>query len=579
MAPHTKRAAIAAVGALTVVSLAACGGGGGGGGGATQGGSSAEATKGGTLQYVTFRGSAKWDPQVIYIGAHIQFANRVFARTLTTFAPGEKVELVADAAQDTGKSLNGGKDWEFTIKDGIKWEDGQPVTCEDFKYGVSKTFDPAYAGGPQYAKQFLNIPKDAKGVSTYGGPYTGKNQDAFDKAVTCAGNKLTYHLNRPVADFNWAVYLTAFAAARKDKDQGAKGFLNIFSDGPYKLQGGKWDPVRGGTFVRNEHYDPSTDEIRKAYPDQIVWTQGVQTETIYQRLIADGGNDKFMVTDREAPPAFLGQLAAGPVKARTVNVNAPYVHYLALNMRRLKDVKIRQAFQVATDRQAYIAAAGGPQTGVPATAIMNPDIKGYKQFDPFQGAPASGDPDKAKALLAEAGVQTPYPLKVVYNQTPTADKQFSALKTKWDAAGFATTIEGQPDTDYYGNIQTPAKSKDYDVMWGGWGADWPAGSTVLPPLFDSRINLTADGSSSGSDYGFYDNDETNAMMDQAFSAPSVEEAAPLWGDIDEKIVKTDAAAVPLQVLKFTFTHGSGVKNFQVSPALGGYVDLADIAVK
>ena len=38
-------------------------------------------------------------------------------------------------------------------------------------------------------------------------------------------------------------------------------------------------------------------------------------------------------------------------------------------------------------------------------------------------------------------------------------------------------------------------------MWAGWGADWPSGSTVIPPLFDSRVNLIAD--STGQDYGCY----------------------------------------------------------------------------
>ena len=185
--------------------------------------------------------------------------------------------------------------------------------------------------------------------------------------------------------------------------------------------------------------------------------------------------------------------------------------------------------------------------------------------------------DRAKALLTEAGVPMPVAIKVVYPQTPTADKAFSAMKAKWDAAGFSVTIEAQPDTDYYGNVQDPTKSKDYDVMWAGWGADWPAASTVIPPLFDSRINLTAE--SNGSDYGQYDDAAANKLMDEALATADLETQAKKWGDLDEKIVKTDAAVVPLQVQKFIFTYGSGVKNFQISSGLGGFVDLAGIAVQ
>ena len=39
------------------------------------------------------------------------------------------------------------------------------------------------------------------------------------------------------------------------------------------------------------------------------------------------------------------------------------------------------------------------------------------------------------------------------------------------------------------------------MIWGGWGADWPSIATVIPPLFDSRINLTK--TSNGQDYGNY----------------------------------------------------------------------------
>ena len=576
-----RSAVLVAASAMVALTAAACGG--GSSTGSDTGGTQAS-SKGGTLYYLTFKGSKKWDPNVIYVGAHIEFANRMFARTLVTYPVAKTGDaanvLLPDMATDTGRATDGGKNWAFTLKDGIKWEDGQAVTCDQVKYGVSKTFDSAYAGGPQYAKQFLDIPKDAKGSSTYAGPYLKTGQADFDKAVTCAGNIITYHLNKPVPDFNYAVAMTAFAAARPDKDKGAKGFLNIFSDGPYKLQGGVWDPAKGGTFVRNASWDAKSDDVRKAYPDQVIWQQGIATETIYQRLIADSGNDQAAVTDRSAPAAFQGQVFSNPnVAARTVNPDAPYTDYLQINMKRIKDPKIREAVAVATDRAAYIAAQGGDKVGTPATAMINPSVKGFKKFDPFDGAPAAGDPVKAKALLVAAGAKMPYPLVVAYPQTPTADNAFGSMKTAWEKAGFQVKILAQPDTDYYGNVQTPATSNGYDVMWAGWGADWPAASTVIPPLFDSRINIQADGSSTGSDYGFYDDPETNKMMDSAFTAPSLDAAATLWGDIDERIVKDQHAAIPLQVQKFIFTRGSKVQNWSIQQGLGGYVDMAQIAVK
>ena len=56
---------------------------------------------------------------------------------------------------------------------------------------------------------------------------------------------------------------------RADKDKGDKSNYSIFSNGPYKLDG-TWNKGTGGTFVRNDKYDPKTDDpkLRKALPGQ-----------------------------------------------------------------------------------------------------------------------------------------------------------------------------------------------------------------------------------------------------------------------------------------------------------------------
>ena len=194
------------------------------------------------------------------------------------------------------KSTDGGKTWKFTLKDGIKWEDGKTVTCEDFAYGVSRTFAvDVITGGPNYAIAFLDIPKNSDGSSKFAGPYKKTGQDLFDKAVTCSGSELTFKLSQPVNDFNMAVTMTAFAAFRKDKDQGDKSNFAIFSNGPYKIDG-NWTTNKGGTFVRNDQWDPATDTIRKAYPDKITWDESLTQETLYERLIANQGADQNAIT-------------------------------------------------------------------------------------------------------------------------------------------------------------------------------------------------------------------------------------------------------------------------------------------
>ncbi|MDQ1753053.1 MAG: peptide/nickel transport system substrate-binding protein, partial [Pseudonocardiales bacterium] len=534
--------------------------------------------KGGTLYYLSKRPVEHWDPRRTYIGRDIYNEARLFTRTLVQFPATadaqEANKLQPDLATDLGQSSNSAKTWKFTLKSNIKWQDGSPVTCDDVKYGISRTFaTDVITGGPNYILQFLDVPKDSKGASTYLGPYKKTGQAAYDKAVTCTGQDITFHFSKPWADFPYALTLTAFAPYKQSQDQGDKSNFSIFSDGPYKLQG-TW--AKGGTnnFVRNDQYDASTDPVRKALPDKIVFTEGLTDEVIAQRLIADNGNDKFAVSDRSIVPAYQQQ-AFTTAKGRVENPVSPYVYYLVPNFKKMTNPLVRQALNMATDRTGWITALGGPTNGTVATSIMSPALLGYKDANVYNVPPA-GDPVKAKALLQQSGVPMPYPITFTYSGgTPTTEKEAAIEKAAWEKAGFKVTLNELTDT-YYDVIQDPTKAATYDVTWGGWGADWPSGSTVIPALFDSRINLNK--ASNGQDYGLYSSDTVNKMIDTALNDPNVTTQANSWAGIDQVLAK-DVAYIPLFVLKFIMVRGSGIKNYINNPSVSMYPDLGVLGVQ
>ena len=204
---------------------------------------------------------------------------------------------------------------------------------------------------------------------------------------------------------------------------------------------GTWTKNKGGTFVRNPNWDPKTDTIRKAYPDQIIFTEGLTDEVIAQRLISDQGNDKTAVSDRRIVPSFQAQVLNNPqLKSRSELVDAPYIDYLVPNFKTLKNPLVRQALAVA-DRQGRLhhrprwpdLRSSGADAGQPA-------VLGYKDFNAFN-APDAGDPAKAKQLLTQAGVKMPYPINFTYSGgTPTIEKYAAALKAGWEKAGFKVTL-------------------------------------------------------------------------------------------------------------------------------------------
>ena len=566
-----------ALGAVVALAAAACSSGGGGG---TSPSSSAGAApkKGGTLYILNLGPHNGLDPQQSYVGADMEFGARAYARSLVTYSIGKDAKIVPDLATDTGQISDGGKTWKFTLKGDAKWQDGKAVTCDDVKYGISRTFaTDLISNGPTYILQYADIPKDADGSSAYKGPYKKTGQELYDKAVSCEGQTLTLKFGTPWADFNQAAAsLMAYSPVRADHDKADKSLFEVFSNGPYQ-QEGTFDPAKGGTWVRNPNWDESTDPNRKAYPDKIVDVEGIQSEQIYQRLLADGGQDKNAITWTTAPAAALPQIAANPTAApRTLNTDAPYVDYVQPNVTSavMSDPKVRQAFAMATNRDAYVTANGGKQVMTPSYSICAPTLKCYdKDFNPF-GAPTSGDPAGAKKVLQDAGKTLPVNVTVAYRKTATRDAAFAALKQTWDQAGFNVTLEGVTDK-YYRTIAGVAY-KNRDAFYASWGADWPSGSTDLPPLFDGRVNLTA--TSSNQDYGWYNNDAFNKGIDDAYKLTDADAREKAWSDLNAQISK-DGGVIPLVSQKFTFVQGSNVQGYQVNPQFSGYIDLATVWVK
>lgn len=486
------RAAVLATAAA--MTLAACGGGGAGEGEKDGTGSSGGgAQKGGTLTFLTLQDQIQHlDPQRNYTGEDLAFANAYLTRTLNAYKLStdgdEATGLVADLATDTGTPNEDATSWSWTLKDGLKWEDGSDLTCEDVKYGVSRTFaTDIITDGPQYAVSMLDIPTDKDGASVYKGPYVTKGNDtaAFDKAVVCEGNKITFNLNKPVGDFNYAVTLTSFGPVPKAADTGEKYDDKIVSNGPYKIQ--EYSKGNQLVLVRNENWDPATDDYRGAYPDKIVMKFGLEASVIDQRMIQDSGEDQMALTPDSIEPASLATVFGSDRFAdRRVNELDPYVRYIVVNVARVPDLNHRKAIAAALDRAQLRTIAGGEYAGDLADGVIKPNLpKDYApsgMWEDLLGAPIpdTGDPEYAKKLLAEAGKPLPT-LQYDYPQTPTNDKGAAAIVASLGKAGIKVKPNPIEAGQFYGIVFDP--EKEGHLVAAGWGPDWSNASTVIPELF------------------------------------------------------------------------------------------------
>ncbi len=541
-------------------------------------------TAGGTIHALALGPVATWDPQRIGSRDDMAYAGRVFARTLTAYAPDTDPEaqarLVGDLATDTGTPGEDLKTWSFTLRDGLLWQDGSPLTCEDVAYGISRTFaTDVVTGGPTDALAVLAVPRNADGTSTYLGPYeagdaAAKGQEAFDKAVTCADDVITFTLSTPMSDFNEMLTQPAFGPAKESADRGADGTHDIFSAGPYMLEG-EWVPGQGGTFVRNPNWDASTDPVRSAFPDRIDYQEGLETQAVAQQIMADGQTGRTSVSLSSAPPAIQQNITAvQSLDERSINPRTGVVDYLVPNVKSpaFADENVRLALAAATNRDAYVTAIGGARAAEPSVSLIPPSLPAAHDEDPVD-AGTKGDPVAAAALLSAAEVTEPVTFTIAYRSSETTDKAMAALVAGWRDAGFDPVLRPIPD-DYFTAISDPALADEVDVFWSNWAPAWASASTVLPPLFDSTINITKAGP--GRDYGYWADEDLDKAMADASAIADPEQREQAWADIDASLLE-QGAYIGLAERRSLYIAGSDVRNFSGN-ALAGVVEFADIAV-
>jgi peptide/nickel transport system substrate-binding protein len=540
---------------------------------------------GGTLHALALGPVGAWDPQRIATREDMAFAGRIFARTLTAYAPstdpGEQSTLVGDLATDTGTPSDDLRTWTFTLRDDVKWQDGSTVTCEDVAYGISRTFaTDDITGGPTDALAVLDIPRDEDGTSSYPGPYaTGdeaeKGQEAFDKAVACDGRQLTFTLSRGLSDFNEMVSQPAFGPFKETEDRGADSAYDVFSAGPYVLEGG-WETGRGGTFVRNPNWSPDSDPVRDAFPDEIDYQEGLDSQAVAQQIMADNDTGRVSVSLGSVPPAIQQHITAvQSLDERSLNPLTGLVDYLVPNTESevFGNEKARLALSAATNREAYVTAIGGPTAAEPSHSLIPRSLPAAHDEDPI-GSGDRGDVATARRLLEESGLEGPVEFTVAYRSTPTSDKAIAALVAGWRQAGFDPTPEPITD-DYFGTISSPDAGKEYDVFWSNWAPAWASASTVLVPLFDSSINLTDAGP--GRDYGYWKDEELNSRMSEAEGMVDGTAREKEWAAIDSDLLSR-GAYIGLAERRGLYIAGSDVRNLSANAVLGGVVEFADIAV-
>ncbi len=487
--------------------------------------------KGGIIQMAHSDVWDSLDPGNTYYAYSWNFV-RLYGRALVMFKPAvgdASTELVPDLAESLGKSSDGGKTWTYTLRKGVKFEDGTPITSKDVKYAVERSLDKGVLpNGPTY---FNDILVGAAGYSPYKDGAKG-----LPSIETPDDSTIVFKLKTAFSGFDYYAMLPSTIPVPQAKDTGTKYQQKVISSGPYKFAenklGGKF------TLVRNDQWSQETDPNRKALPDGFEVNQKVDPSDIDARLL-DGSLD-LHVEGTGVTSATQGKLLADPaVKANADATPLARLWYMTMNsdVAPFDKIECRKAVMFAADKVGFQTAYGGPLAGGEiATNLMPPIVPGAEKFDTFPTPNNSGDVTKAKEQLTACGQPNGFETNVSYRpERPKEKAAAESLQQSLGKVGIKLTLKPYPGGDYfalYAGNPAFAKKNKLGLSMMGWAADWPDGFGFLSQIVDSRVIRDAGNTNLG-----VKDPAVDALIDKALANTDLASQQKDWVAVDKKVME------------------------------------------
>jgi peptide/nickel transport system substrate-binding protein len=578
--------ALAAAGALI---LAACGGGSGSPGhsgnspspsrshrpnstygAAISGVVNPSAASGGTMTWDLNGTSNSTDYQNMYSSYMWDFV-RLYSMQLLTYksCPGPcGLQLVPSLATGLGTPSDGGRIWTYHLKPDVRFQNGDPVTSADVKYGVERTFArTVLSAGPIYYQALLQD-------DTYPGPYVDRAKNIMGLTSVTTPDKTTvvFHLNQPFADFNYVVALPQSTPVEPSWDTGAHGGANFQFDpestGPYQFQ--SYTQNKQLTLVPNRYWNRSADPQVSQLASKIVVRMGMTQPALDQNLLANQA--QLDLSGLGVRTAAQDQILTSPsLKADSDDPINGFLRFAYINTKVIPNLHCREAIEYAADKTALQGAYGGPVAGGQiASTVLPPTVLGYRNFDLYHATSMpGGDVSDAKAQLRRCGKTGGFSFTIAYRTDAPGDPQAAAaLRAALRKVGIKTALRGFPAEKYYTNfagVPGFVHAHDIGMALGSWGADWPDGYAFLYEL-SAGSAISPFGNVNISELS---DPAINSLFSRAATTLSPAAASAIWPKIDTDIM-TDAAILPIVYQKVLLYRPPDVTNVYVDDVYGTY---------
>ncbi|HEX2133602.1 MAG TPA: ABC transporter substrate-binding protein [Actinophytocola sp.] len=552
----------------------------GGGEGEDDSGGAGDPVRGGTLKYV---GADDVDHLDTASGYYTVTATlmRTFTRQLFTYPalenPTEGIMPVADLATEVPTEENGGisedgTTYTLTLREGAQWdtEPARAVVAEDFVRGFKRLCNPVQPSGglTYYTSTIVGMQEFCDGFAKVApeiGPMKAYIQGNDITGISAPDERtLVFELTAPAADFlNILSMKFASAAPVEYLDyipDGAEFRQNTISNGPYRIT--EYVPDKSIHLERNPAWDAESDPVREAYVDAIDVTLGQGSPDAVQQQLEVGSAD--LSWDQPVPVTVIPRLQQSEDENFSVYPLLDTNPYLAFNHvspnedGAIGKLKVRQAIIYAIDKQAIARIYGGETLNETINQVIPPDNVGHEEFDLYETENDTGDPQRCKDLLAEAGYgPNELTLKAWFRNSGRHPDVAQSYQADLERCGIQVELIPTPQADYYSAYlgqPSRAKAGEWDITAPGWIPDWYGqnGRAIVQPLFETNCTVNT------VNYGCYSNPDVDRMIQEALEAQSLDEAEELWHEIDRTLME-DAAFVPFKTNKKPMYHSDRVQ--------------------
>jgi len=385
---------------------------------------------------------------------------------------GELEPLLAESIEATSENT-----YEIALREGITFTDGTPFNAEAVKANLDWVLNVDNAATFRFLLVVGGEPAEVEVI------------DDLTVQITTA----TPFAPLPAHLSHGSLAMVSPAALDEGSD-----FLatNAIGTGPYVL--GQWDRGERVVLERNAEY----------------WGDMPDIETLIFSVVQEDG---ARIVEIEAgtvdvavrvPPADMSRLEDNP----DINVEVtPGLRtiYIFFNTTKapFDDVRVRQAVNYAVD-QAAIVEALFEGAALESTAPFASPIFGYSEQTPY-----SYDPDRARELLAEAGVEEGTTLEL-YHPTGRYIQDAlvaDAVRAQLSEVGLNVELRTLEWPQYVPFVRAPEEENEVQFAMLGWGTPTVDADYALFALFHSSEHPP------GFNGAFYDNPDVDALLEEARS--------------------------------------------------------------